>query len=528
MIRKKKGLNPRSHTCSALNIWQKVTNLRVLKQMHAYLIINGTISKPSTATDLVFACAVTIFGAIEYAHQLFDQIPEPDAFLWNTMIRGSAQSQNPLKAVYLYTQMDRHSVKPDSYTFPFVLKACTRLGWVKMGQGIHGRITKFGYESNVSSRNTLIYFHSNLGDISIARELFDDTAKKDVVAWSAMTSGYARRGDMRNARYLFDKMPFKDVVSWNVMITAYAKRGDMEKARELFEQVPVTDVVTWNAMISGYVLHGSQKKALEMYEEMRRTGQVPDEVTMLSLLSACVDMGDLETGKTIHSEILKMGPKELNVLLGNALVDMYAKCGKIGVALDVFHSMKGKDIPSWNSILGGLAFHGYAIKALELFLQMLREKIKPDGITFIAVLTACSHTGNVKQGREYFKLMKDEYGIEPTMQHYGCMVDMIGRAGLVKDAFDFVEKMKLEPNAIIWRTLLGACKVHGYMELGIMAYTELLKRRRDQSGDYVLFSSVFAAVSKWDGVENVRNLMDECGVRKEHGCCLVEAVDQNS
>lgn len=442
------------------------------------------------------------------------------------MIRGSAQSSNPSRAVNLYAQMNRTAVSPDNYTFPFVLKACTRLQWVNTGRAIHGRIVKFGFDSNENTRNTLIYFHANCGAICIAKDLFDDSAKRGVVAWSAMTSGYARRGDMENARQVFDEMPVKDMVSWNVMITAYAKGGDMEKARELFDQVPRKDVVTWNAMISGYVLCGCQKQALEVYEEMRCAREVPDEVTMLSLLSACADLGDLEMGKKIHSAILLMGLKHLNVLLGNALIDMYAKCGDIDRAVEVFHSMREKDVSSWNSMLGGLAFHGYARETLELFAQMERTKIRPNGLTFVTVLIACSHAGSVKQGQEYFRCMKDEYRIEPNIRHYGCMVDMLGRAGLLNEAFDFVEKMKIEPNAIIWRTLLGACRVHGNVELGRRASEELLKKRHDDSGDYVLLSNIYASIDKWDEAENVRNLMDDSGVRKERGSSLVEANDE--
>lgn len=523
MLRKKTERIPGHLQRSSSSIWQKVTNLRTLKQTHALLVVNGFNSNPSAIRELIFASAVSIFGAIDYAHQLFDQIPEPDIFIWNTMIRGSAQSANPLKAVYMYTHMDRNAVRPDKFTFPFILKACTRLCWVNMAQGIHGRVLKFGFESNTFTRNTLIHFHANCGDISVARELFDDSARSGVVAWSALTSGYARRGDMDSARRLFDEMPVKDMVSWNVMITAYAKKGDMVRARELFDKVPRKDVVTWNAMISGYVLCGSHKHALEMYEEMRCVGEVPDEVTMLSLLSACADLGDLEMGKKINCLILTMGPKQLNILLGNALIDMYAKCGAIDIAVEVFLSMKERDASSWNSILGGLAFHGNASETLELFAQMEREKVIPNAITFVSVLIACSHAGNVEKGKEYFTRMEEEYGIEPNIRHYGCMVDMLGRAGLLTDAFHFVEKMKIEPNAIIWRTLLGACRVHGNVELGRKANEESLRMRRDQSGDYVLLSNIYASIDKWDGVENVRNQMDVSRVRKECGCSLVGA-----
>jgi len=476
MIRKKAERTPYHLPCPSSSTWQKVTNLRTLKQVHALLVVNGFNTSRSAVRELIFAGAVSVFGAMDYAHQLFDQIPEPNVFTWNTMIRGSAQSADPARAVYLYTQMDRRAVRPDHYTFPFVLKACTRLRWVDTGEGLHGRIMKLGFDSNVFTRNTLVYFHANCGDMCIAKELFDDSAKRGAVAWSAMTSGYARRGDMDNARRVFNEMPAKDMVSWNVMITAYAKGRDMEKARQLFNQVPCKDVVTWNAMISGYASCGCQKHALEVYEEMRRAGEVPDEVTMLNLLSACADLGDLEVGKKIHSSILLMGPKHLNVLLGNALIDMYAKCGDIDRAVEVFHSMSEKDVSSWNSILGGLAFHGYAKQTLELFSEMEGMKIRPNGITFVAILIACSHAGSVKQGQDYFRLMKDEYGIEPDTRHYGCMVDMLGRAGLLAEACDFVEKMKVEPNAVIWRTLLGASWVHGNVELGRKAMKSCLKR----------------------------------------------------
>lgn len=440
------------------------------------------------------------------------------------MIRGSAQSPNPSNAILYYTQMEKRFVKPDNFTFPFLLKACTRLCWVKTGHEIHGRVVKLGFESTTFVRNTLIYFHANCGNLGIASALFDESAEKnDVVAWSALTAGYARRGELGIARRLFDEMPIKDLISWNVMITGYAKRGEMESARKLFDEVPKRDVVTWNAMIAGYVFSGSHKQALDMFEEMRCARERPDEVTMLSLLSACADLGDLDVGQKIHGSLLEMGVKDLTVMIGNAVIDMYAKCGSIERALEVFRGMQEKDVSSWNSILGGLAFHGHAEESIHMFTKMQRMRIRPNEITFIAVLVACSHAGKVDMGRRYFKIMREEYGIEPNIKHYGCMVDLLGRAGLLKEAFEFVDMMHIEPNAIVWRTLLGACKIHGEVELGKRANMQLLKMRRDQSGDYVLLANIYASQGEWDGVEKVRKLMDDSGVKKEPGCSLVEA-----
>lgn len=469
---------------------------------------------------------MVIPGAINYAHQLFVKITEPDTFMYNTIIRGSAQSQNPLNAILLYTQMEKCSIKPNKFTFSFVLKACTRLLYRNMGFCVHGKVVKYGFEFNRFVRNSLIYFHANCGDLNTASVLFDDDAKMDVVAWSSLTAGYARRGELSIARILYDEMPVRDLVSWNVMITGYVKQGEMEKANELFNEVPKRDIVTWNAMISGYVLCGMNKQALEMFEEMRSVGERPDDVTMLSLLTACADLGDLEVGKKVHCALLEMTSGVMKVLHGNALIDMYAKCGSIERAIEVFLGMRDKDVSTWSTLIGGLAFHGFAEESIALFREMRRLKVRPTEITFVGVLVACSHAGKVEEGKKYFKLMKDEYNIEPNIRHYGCMVDLLGRAGLLNEAFEFIDNMDIEPNAIIWRTLLGACRVHGNVELGRLANERLLNMRKDESGDYVLLSNIYASQGEWDSVEKVRNLMDDSEIKKQPGCSLIEADDK--
>ncbi|KAK2655521.1 hypothetical protein Ddye_008573 [Dipteronia dyeriana] len=520
MIRK------RTNRQQSSTLWQKCTNIRSLKQIHACMVVNGFNSSPPALRELIFCSAMVVPGTISYAHQVFAEITEPDTFMYNTMIRGSAQSQTPLNAISLYTQMDKGRVKPDNFTFSFVLKACTKVLYRNMGFCVHGKVVKHGFEVNKFARNTLIYFHANCGDLNIARVLFDDPAKRDVVAWSALTAGYARRGELSVARNLFDEMPVRDLVSWNVMITGYVKQGEMEKARELFNEVPKRDVVTWNAMIAGYVCCGLNERALEMFEEMRSVGERPDAVTMLSLLSACTDLRALEVGEKVHSAILEMSYGEMNVLLGNALIDMYAKCGSIETAMEVFREMREKDVSTWNSVIGGLAFHGHAEESNALFSEMQRLKVRPNEITFVGVLVACSHAGEVEEGQRYFKLMKNRYKIEPNIRHYGCMVDLLGRAGLLNEAFEFIDRMKIEPNAIIWRTLLGACRIHGNVELGRHANERLLEMRKDESGDYVLLSNIYASRGEWDGAKNVRKLMDDSGVRKEPGHSLVEADEK--
>ncbi|KAI5652827.1 hypothetical protein M9H77_30014 [Catharanthus roseus] len=510
---------PRQNRAS--NLWRFCTNFRTLKQIHASMIIKGFNSNCHALRELIFASAMVVPFAVQYAHKVFAQISQPDIFMWNTLLRGSAQSTKPSLAIPLYADMEKKGMAPDSYTFQFVLKACTRLSFVNTGRTIHGKIVKHGFEWNKFARNTLIYFHSNCGDITVARSLFDDMAKKDVVAWSAMTAGYARRGQLAVARKLFHEMPVKDLVSWNVMITGYVKQGEMENAKELFNIVPKRDVVTWNTMISGYVLRGEYLRAFEMYEEMRSRGDYPNKVTMLSLVSACADSGALDVGEKLHCSILEMDQGEMSSVMGNALIDMYAKCGSIKKALQAFHGIREKDVTSWNLIIRGLAFHGYPEECIDHFEQMRRTNSAPDEITFTGVLAACSHAGKVDVGRRYFDIMKTNYNIQPNLQHFGCMVDMLGRAGLLNEAFEFMGTMETEPNAIIWRTLLGACKVHGNIELARRVNEKLLKLQQDESGDYVLLSNIYALRGEWCDVEKVRKLMDDSGVWKEPGQSFV-------
>ncbi|CAN1146184.1 Pentatricopeptide repeat-containing protein At5g15300 [Linum perenne] len=505
-------------------LWRHCTNLQILKQFHASMVVKGFNSSPEALRELIFASAVAIHGTIDYAHQLFAQIPEPDTFMCNSVMRGTSQSQTPSRAVSVYTRMERAGVKPDNFTFPFLLKACTRLQWGNVGSCFHGKVVRYGFEANNYMRNTVVYFHANCGDLGVARVIFDAMVEKDVVAWSALIAGYARRGNLNVARQLFSDMPVKDMVSWNVMITGYAKKGKMDCAMELFNEAPKRDVVTWNTMIAGYVKIGENEQALKLFQEMRIAGEHPDEVTMLCLLSACSDLGNLEMGKSLHFSIVGVSKGELSVLLGNAIISMYAKCGSAKRALEVFNGMREKDVTSWNSIIGGLALNGHAEESIKLFEEMLRSKhVLPDEISFVEVLIACSHAGKVNEGRSYFALMIDRYGIEPNIKHYGCIVDMLGRAALLTEAFEIIKNMNIEPNEIIWRTLLGACSVHGDIELGKRATERLMKLGKHESGGYVLLSNIYAAVGEWGGFENVRQLMDDDGVWKEPGCSIVEA-----
>lgn len=503
--------------------WQRCKTLRSLKQIHAVTIVNGFLSDTSLLRDLIYASAVSIPGAMHYAFKLFDQIRQPDLFMWNTMIRGASLSSTPSQSINLYVKMVRAGNRPDNFTFPFLLRACTSLSAQCTGAQFHGTTVKLGFELDMFVRNALINMHANIGDLAIAYYLFSIHGRHDVVAWSAVVAGYARRGELDTAQKLFDEMPEKDAVSWNVMINAYAKNGKMDKSVELFNQTPRRDNVSWNAVISGYVKCGSHNKAAELFERMHQAGIRPDNITMLSLLALCTCTGSLDLGQKLHQFLLESFPRnELPVKLSNAIIDMYSKCGCTEKAVEVFESMEELDITSWNSIICGLALHGHTSKSLDLFEEMLKRKVQPHEITFVGVLAACSHGGLVNEGREYFHLMQNQYHIKPHIKHYGCMVDMLGRAGFLKEAYNFIKEMEIEPNVVIWRTLIGACRMHGDVELAEIANRELLRIKSTESGNYVLLSNIYTSMGEWRGARMVRNRMDKDGVNKEAGRAFVD------
>ncbi|MED6183372.1 hypothetical protein PIB30_037289 [Stylosanthes scabra] len=525
-------------------IWQKCTNLRSLKQIHASMVVKGFTLDKTFLTQLLLRTAWCTFGpTTHYAHKVFGQIPKPDTFMWNAMIRTSTHGPDPLQAVAFYAEMAARDVRPDAVTFPPLIRACNILLWIGTGSAIQGKVWILGFGSDKFIKTSLLSLHANCGDLRISHDLFHDGAMEDVVAWrgalkaarklfdempdkslafwKVLISRYATGGDMIRARKLFYEMPKRSLGSSNGMISRYAERGDMMSARKLFDEMTERNVFTWNTMISGYVLGGMNQKALDLFKEMMRIGECPNKVTLCRVLSSCAKLGDLETGKKIHEKILEMNSGEISTFLGTALVDMYAKCGSIVKALQVFWSIKDKDVISWSSAIYGLAFHGHAEESIDLFQEMQRTKLCPNAVTFLCVLKACSHAGKVEEGFKFFDLMRIKYNIEPEISHFGCMVDMLGRAGHLKEAFDFIASMKMTPSAPIWRSLLGSCKVYGDVKLAKRANEELLKMRSNKSSDYMLMANVYTWQGNQDEAERQRELMKDSGVRKDAGSCTL-------
>ncbi|KAK6148306.1 hypothetical protein DH2020_019218 [Rehmannia glutinosa] len=382
--------------------------------------------------------------------------------------------------------------------------------------------------------------YASCGRLKLARQVFDGMSERSVIAWSSMISGYVRCSHWQEAVGLFRKMlqigvGFNEATLISVLtacgrlgdlelgewiynlmtslVDMYAKCGRVDTARDLFDIMSTRDVVAWSAMISGYSRSNRCKEALALFRDMQNANVEPNEVTMVSVLSSCAVLGALQTGEWVHSYIKKKNLK-LTINLGTTLVDFYAKCGCVDRAIEVFEKMPSKNVWTWTALIQGLASNGQGKKALRYYNLMLQENVDPNDVTFIGVLCACNHAGLVDEGRSYFVSMIRDFGIEPRIEHYGCMVDVFGRVGLIEEAYEFIKNMPIKPNAVIWRTLLASCRVYRNVEIGEEALKHVVRLEPVHSGDYILLSNLYASIGRLEDATKLRNEMKMLGIKK--------------
>ncbi|KAK9107630.1 hypothetical protein Syun_023641 [Stephania yunnanensis] len=448
--------------------------------------------------------------------------PSPDLFIHNTLIRALSQSQSPHHALLAYSQLrPRFPSPPDSFSFAFALKAAANSRSFHAGIQLHCQLISHGFDDHLFVRTTLISMYAECGCGDYARRAFDEMSQPNVVAWNAVVTSCFRCGDVKGAERLFGRMPFRNSTSWNVMLAGYMKAGEVEGAKRVFGDMDGKDSVSWSTMIVGFAHNGSFDEAFSCFREMRSVGRRANEVSLTGVLSACAQAGAFEFGKILHGYLEKAG-QVLIVSVGNALLDTYSRCGKVDMARLVFDQMMFKNTVSWTSMIAGFAMHGFAEEAIQMFCEMEESGMVPDDITFISILYACSHAGLVEQGRYFFHKMQDAYAIEPSLEHYGCMVDLYGRAGLLGEAYDFVVRMPIEPNEIIWRTLLGACSIHGEVNLAVRVKERLSELDPKNSGDHVLLSNIYAASGKWKDAAAIRKSMIDQNIKKSPAWSMIE------
>lgn len=495
-------------------------------------------------------------------NSVFAQISNPGVSEYNAIIRcfSGCKNNNSLIALLFYSELRAKGLIPDKYTYPFLLKACTESRALREGQEVHAIVVKNGFALDLYVVNTLIRLYAVCGAIESAQKMLDESPHRDLVSWTTLIQGYVKMGfwkegiqmffDMCDANFPVDEMTMVivlsacaklgdltlgrrihgyildykvnfDVFVGNALIDMYLKCGDADFARKFFDDMPVKNVVSWNSMISGLAQQGEFKEVLKMFRKMQRRGVKPDDFTIVGVLNSCANLGMLDLGKWVHAYVDRNHIKA-DGFIGNALVDMYAKCGSVDEGMKVFNGMKCRDVYTYTAVIVGLAMHGQGERALDIFSQIPKMGIEPNGVTYLGVLMACSHAGLVEEGRKHFSEMSRVYDLEPQMEHYGCMVDLLGRAGLVNEAEEFIRNMPIEPDAFVWGALLGACRIHGNVELGENVMEKLVKVEPEGDGIYVLMSNIYFSANKQRNALKMRKAMKERKIRKIPGCSSVE------
>eukprot|EP01018_Ginkgo_biloba_P026298 Gb_06232 [translate_table: standard] len=573
----KTGVQPDQFTfASVLAACANLTALEHGKDVHQDIIRHGFQSDVFVGSALVDMYAKC--GSVENARKVFENMPKRNVVSWNAMIAGYVQTGQLEEALKLFHKMpERNVVSWNSIIAGYVqnghideaLKLFQKMpergvvSWNVMiaaysQHGLVDEALKFFQKMpvrDVGSWNAMIAGYAQNGCIDEALQVFDNMPERNVVSWNSMISGYAQNGFVDEALNFFQKMPERNelswnsnysmisgytqngcvdealnlfqatpernMTSWNAMIAGNAQKGHVDEARNLFQKIPKRDMVSWNAVIAGYAQNGHFDDALKLFQKMQQTGGNPNLVTFVSILPACANLPALEHGKVVHEDIIRRG-LHCDIVVGNALVDMYAKCGSIENGRRIFDRMPERDVISWSAMILGYGMHGLGKEAVQLFEQMELSGTKPNNVTFIGVLTACCHSGLVDDGLQYFDRMSHDYHLSPAMQHYCCMVDLLGRAGYLEEAQDFVNKMPMKPDAAVWGSLLAACRIHTNIELGEHVAERLFELDPENAAPYVLLSNIYAVAGRWDDVEKVRKMMKGRNVKKMPGQSWIE------
>ncbi|XP_058188977.1 pentatricopeptide repeat-containing protein At2g21090 [Rhododendron vialii] len=430
-------------------------------------------------------------GMIKPARRLFDKMPERDVVSWNTMVVAYAQSGCCYEAWMFYLDFRRSAIGFSEFSFAGVFTVCVKLKELGLTRQVHCQVLVAGFLSNV-------------------------------VLSSSAVDAYAKCGEMSDARKLFDEMGVRDVLAWTTLVSGYAKWGDMQAASELFDAMPEKNPVSWTALIAGYARNSMGNKALEMFSKMMMFRFRPDQFTFSSCLCACASIASLKLGKQIHAYLTRTGFRP-NAIVISSLIDMYSKCGSLGDGRRVFDIMGNKqNCVLWNTMLSALAQHGYGEAATKMYDDMVRSDVKPDRITFVVILNACSHSGRIEEGLACFHSMTCDHGIVPDQEHYACLTDLLGRAGRFDELMNELEKMPCKADGLVWNALLGVCRIHGNLELGRKAAEKLIELEPQSSAAYVFLSSIYSALGNWESVEKVRHLMNKRCVKKERAISWVE------
>lgn len=469
----------------------------------------------------------TILGYLHEALNLFQDMQiynvKPDIVTWNCLLSGHLLSELYFEVLSILRKMQYAGYKPNSVSIISVLQAICKLGFLKFGKEIHCYVLRNGFESNLHVVTSLLDMYVKNNDLIQAKTVFDNMKNRNIFAWNTLISGYVSVGRFEEVRSFLDLMGMggikPDLITYNIMVSGYSSLGCIKEALDILIKMKTSglapNVVSWTALISGCSQNGYHEDAFRYSIEMQTEGIKPNSSTLSSLLRSCAGLSLLQKGKEIHCHSIRNGLVE-DVFMTTALIDMYSKSGSYKNAYDVFQNAKKKTLASWNSMIGGLAMYSFANEAISLFHKMPDENIQPDSITFTAVLSSCKNSGLIDQGWKYFDLMKREYNIIPKIEHYTCMVDLLGRAGYIDEAWDIIQTMPMQPDVTVWGSFLGSCRVHENLNLGKIAARKLFELEPQNPANYISLMNLYAVLNKWEDVDRIRTLMRARGLKNGH------------
>ncbi|CAN6467271.1 unnamed protein product [Victoria cruziana] len=530
----------------------------------SYIFLLGK-SQTCATTSKLFQCNATKLLRSYFIHghlkegKVLDEMPDRDVIAWTTTITRYISQECYLDAVSVFRDMKREGVHPNAFTLSATLKACAALNYYWLGSSIHACVLKDGWEASSYVENALLDMYVKCNCIHHAWVVFNGIHIKTAVSWTTMIAGYSRKGDGDVAIQIFRHMLLegielnhfscsialrasgsieslvcgeqihgaaiklghdKNIVVGNATIDMYTRCLRLLESRKLFDEMSQRDLVTWNTMISAYEKFGFLD-CLHMCIEMEKQGLRPNCFTFTSLVTACSNVTALACGQQVHGRAIKSGYSE-DVPLANSLIDLYAKSGNVYNARRVFDETPCRDLVTWTSMLMGYGKHGYGKEAIELFNLMIFSGVHPDHVAFLGILCACSHSGHIDYGLSQFRSMSINYSLKPKLEHYACVVDMLGRAGNLEEAFKFINSMPLSADESVWGALLAACRVHCNPRLACIAAQKILSLRPEHSGTYTLLSNVYAGAGEWHEFARTRKLMKENAGKKEPGRSWIE------
>ncbi|XP_054800745.1 putative pentatricopeptide repeat-containing protein At5g52630 [Prosopis cineraria] len=556
------GRNKLKDTTELAHLIQSYAQTRELnkgKQLHAQLIRGAYPLCTFLTNHLINMYSRS--GELGYAMKLFDKMPQRNVVSWTAMISGFSQNRRFGEALNTFCLMRNVGEALTQFAFSSVLRACVSHGSVELGTQLHSLAMKCGFSNELFVGSNLADMYSKCGIMHEACKVFNEMPYKDQVLWTSLIDGYVKNGDCEEALLAYKKMVINDIVIdqhvlcstlsacsalkfshlgkslhstivklgfeldtilVNVIIDMYSKYQDMESALKIFQiDSHYRNIVSCTALIDGYVEMDQIEDALSTFVDLRRQGIEPNEFTFSSLVKGCANQAALEQGIQLHGQVVKFN-FDRDPYVASTLVDMYGKCGLFDHSTQVFEEIENPNNIAWNSLLGAFAQHGLGRNAIETFNRMIDKGVRPNAITFVSLLTGCSHTGMIEEGLNFFHSMDKIYGVVPREEHYSCVIDLLGRAGKLKEAENFINNMPFEPNAFGWCSFLGACKVHGDKERGKLAAEKLMKLEPENGGTHVLLSNIYAKEGQWEDVRSLRKMIRDGNIKKLPGYSWVD------